>query len=195
MDENNRSMVTGSVLRGIKLGVAGLFLFFVHRFFRPFWYSYRINLWLIDEKDYVQSFTKSVSPWGSFEFEIDLSGDGVPNMIIKNRSFRSPIIIVGSYEFDPGLLASIMENPTKQQALKDEIQYGLSNAPGIYSFIDEHGQICHFEKAREFKMEYRLYPGGVNQHNLINGIIELASALKFIRQREQNLSDELLEGR
>lgn len=163
----------------------------VWRFVRPFYHAYRIRDWLRTESHYIQDYTLDINPLGYFEFQLNPNGES--EISIENVHFQAPIRIAAEREFDPGLLSTLTDQKRHRRRLQTEIESVLTNTPGIFLYQDLDGEACAFEDAKKLVLEYRIYPDGLSQHELISGITAIASALRYVDEREAKIVEELQE--
>lgn len=177
------------------LAIGAFFGIIIKRLFRPFYHALKIDTWLSSEPHYITDYSKTVGKTGYFKFEIDLTEGGEPELTVENVHLQAPIRITANREFDPGLLASLTEEDMghDRRRLKTEIEAVLTNTPGIFNYQNRTGENCKFEEARSIELEYRIYPDGLSQHELITGIVSIANALRYVDHREEQLSEELRE--
>lgn len=167
--------------------IAGL----VWRFLRPFYHAYRIRYWLRSEPHYIQDYKWDINAFGYFKFYLNPQGED--EVVIENIHFQAPIRIAGERKLDPGLLATLSDQQRYRRRLQTEIESVLTNTPGIFRYMDADGNICAFEDAETLILEYRIYPDGLSQHELMTGITAIASALQYVNEREEKLAEELQE--
>ena len=204
VDENNQSSFLKSFIRGTALAIVGTIIYLTYRFIRPYWYYMRFPYWLGSERDYIQDFNRSLHWLGFYEFEVHLREEGDPEITISNRNRRVPVIVRAEREFEPGLLATLddrssdnqYQQDNERQQLLEEVEWALNGAPGISWFTDWEGNPCAPGEAVEgVKIEYRIYPDAVSQHELLNSIVEIANAFQMIARREEKYRERLIDGR
>lgn len=169
-------------------------LYVLFRFLRPFWQAYWISNWLTEENDYIQAYTRNIHPVGYYRYEVHLTESSDPDILVENQPLGAPVIVSAEREFDPGLLATLDEREEIRE-FEDEIEWGLTSAPGIHNYRDHEGNSCRFDEADVLYIEYRIYPDRLSQHELITSIIDLAMALRFINHREEKYSERLHDNR
>lgn len=169
----------------------------VWRFIRPFYHAYRIDSWLRSEPHYIVDYSKTIRPTGYFEFEIHLTDEDEPELTIENVHFQAPIRIEAERQLHPGLHSTLSDDDMAvyRRRLKTEIESVLANAPGVFNYHDFDGENCAFEDALSISLEYRIYPDGLSQHELINGVVGIANALRYVHQREEQMQEEIEEQR
>jgi len=53
--------------------------------------------------------------------------------------------------------------------------------PGFYTFLDEDGVSCQLREAETVQVEYRTYPDGASQQALMDGIMAIATSMRYVR--------------
>lgn len=195
--DEGRTTLRDWVKLWVGTAIVALFGGIVWRFIRPFYHAYRIDSWLRSEPHYIVDYSKKIRPTGYFEFEVHLTEKDEPELVIENVHFQAPIRIEAKRELNPGLHSSIANEDMAvyRRRLKTEIESVLTNAPGIFNYQDFEGENCAFEDAVSISLEYRIYPDGLSQHELINGVVGIANALRYVRQREEQIKEEIEEQR
>lgn len=200
MTETDEGGLLHRVITSLVWGIAGFGVYLLYRFLRPYWYAMRIRNWLLEERDYVKDFSRSLHPFGFYEFEVHLKEEGDPEIIIENTSRRVPVIIRAERDFRSDVMSNLVRRTDEDQAhyAREEfrqflelIEWALNTAPGVSWYVDHEGELCSAEDADGVVVEYRIYPDAVSQHEIINSVVEIGSAFKMIRQREEKYADRL----
>jgi|GEM_PF-4663479 len=200
MADQNQTSVLDSVVNGFKLGVIGTAVYLLYRFARPYWYATRIEHWLQVEPDYIVDYSRTIHPLGFYEYEIHLTESDDPEIIIENRSRRVPVIIRATHDFNIEVLGNLEAaseeglasrfGETRREFFR-EVQWAMNDAPGVHQFLNHSGDPCDPGQADRLSVEYRIYPDSVSQHEIINSIVEIASAFKMIKRLESEYLDRI----
>lgn len=118
--------------------------------------------------------------------------------MIENVHWQAPVRIEARKDFDPGLMWNLLNEENeyhiqRRRDLQSSIEAILADSPGIFSYRNKDNEPVRFEEAKSIILEYRLYPDGLSQHELINGIVGIANALLYIDRREELLRDEITD--
>ncbi|WP_147441183.1 hypothetical protein [Halorubrum sp. Atlit-26R] len=128
---------------------------------------------------------------GYFEFHIQNIDDG--EMVVQ--IFEQGLRVFGEYELPADKILMIMERPQDRERLKTEIEAVLTNAPGGFDYFDDEGESCGFEDMRGVRFEYRLYPDGLSQHELNNGLLSIEQAIEYVDNRVEQMADNVQANR
>jgi hypothetical protein len=143
--------------------------------------------WL--DNHHFDDYEREVREDGYFEFRIQT--DDSEEMVVQ--LFQQGLRIYGEYELPADRILMIMERPADRRRLKTEIEAVLTNAPGAFDYFDDDGNSCNFEEMRGVRFEYRLYPDGLSQHELNNGLLSIDQALHYVEKRVDQMADNLQE--
>lgn len=202
-EDNNDDSGWDYFKRGAKIGLLGFFGWLIWRLIVfPIRTLYRVRKWLRTERDYIHDFSIAGIPPLFFKYDVYLSESKNPKMEVNYDITRSPVRVMADYEFDIEGLANLVgradEDPAPQpydemNTIKQLIETVLASTPGIHNYVDEDGEYCDFEEARRLKIEYRIYPDGLSQHELMNGIINIVSTLAYVERILSAYQDRLEE--
>lgn len=145
--------------------------------------------WL--DKHHFDNYEKEVLDNGYFEFNIQIIDDTE----LAVQLFEQGIRVYGEYEPPADRVLMIMERKRDRNNLKTEIEAVLTNAPGAYDYFDDKGESCSFEQMRGVRFEYRLYPDGLSQHELNNGLLSIEQALTYVENRVEQMATNIEESR
>jgi hypothetical protein len=141
--------------------------------------------WL--DNHHFDEYEREVREDGYFEFRIQTEDS--EEMVVQ--LFQQGLRIYGEYELPADRILMIMERPADRRRLKTEIEAVLTNAPGAFDYFDDNGESCNFEEMRGVRFEYRLYPDGLSQHELNNGLLSIDQALHYVEKRVKQMADNL----
>ena len=121
------------------------------------------------------------------EYNLQIELSLLPLHIIKEEP-TGPLRIVGRTAFDTQRTATLIRDPEKRRDLLTRIGPVLAATPGFYTFLDEEGNRCEFDDVYTIQIEHRIYPEGVSRQSLMNGVLAVATAMRYI----QNMMAALL---
>ncbi|GAA0198021.1 hypothetical protein ACFFQF_14840 [Haladaptatus pallidirubidus] len=124
------------------------------------------------------------------EFNIKLRLARLPLHVIKEDA-RGPIRLVSNTAFDTERTRKVMENDEDRSELLARIGPVLAVTPGFYTFLDEDGTSCEFADAYSIQLEHRIYPDGASRQATMEGLMNLATAMRYL----QNTVAVLLDSR
>lgn len=131
------------------------------------------------DRDIVQQIEEVSDPGEEFNYLVQLSG---MNFHVGKAAESGSLSIASTIEFDPETLALLMAEQDTRRTLLTHFENVLTTAPGWYTFVDADGGMgCTFREMRSIRLEYRIYPDGATQHELMTGLIDMANALVFLR--------------
>lgn len=114
----------------------------------------------------------------AFNFQIELSQ--IPVHVIKEEPF-GPIRIVGRSGFDTERTKALLRDDQRRGELLKYIGPMLASTPGFYTFLDPEGAACQLRNAETVQVEYRVYPDGASQQRLMDGIMSIATSMRYIQ--------------
>jgi hypothetical protein len=124
---------------------------------------------------------------GEAEYNLQVELSLLPLHVIKEEP-TGPLRIVGRTAFDTERTATLVRDPQKRRDLLTRIGPVLAATPGFYTFLDEEGRRCEFDSVHTIQLEHRIYPEGVSRQSLMDGILSVATAMRYI----QNMMAALL---
>ncbi|WP_266077579.1 hypothetical protein [Haladaptatus caseinilyticus] len=124
------------------------------------------------------------------EFNIELRLARLPLHVIKEET-RGPIRLVSNTGFDTERTRNLMESDEDRNELLTRIGPVLAVTPGFYTFLDGEGTSCEFTDAHSIQLEHRIYPDGASRQAMMEGLMSLATAMRYL----QNTVTMLLEAR
>lgn len=144
----------------------------------------RVEEWI--DEDIVE-YVEEISDEGSlFNYLVQMSG---LNFHIGQTTPDGPLSIASTVQFDPQTLELLIERDTERKDLLTQFENALTAAPGWYTFIGGDGNPgCNFQQMQSIRLEYRIYPDGASQHALMNGLIDMANAVVFLRDTVETLT-------
>lgn len=145
----------------------------------------QIRDWL--DPDVVEQI-QSVDDGNRFNLNVKISGLNVN--IMKPRE-NGPTIIISQITPGAATLANLVDRKTDREHLQTLLGSVLTNSPGVYNFLDSEGASCDFEDLRTIRIQYHIYPDELPQHSLMNGLMDITSALVFIQNSIAQYSDNL----
>jgi hypothetical protein len=138
--------------------------------------SEQVDAWL-DEK--VVQDTEHVSE-SDTAYNIQLRLSRIPLHVIKEETWGA-LRLVGKSAFDTERTAALLEDDEKRGELLARIGPVLAATPGFYTFLDSEGAVCEFADVHAIQLEHRLYPDRASQQSLMDGLMGLATAIRYIQ--------------
>ena len=120
------------------------------------------------------------------EFNVQLTLSRLPIHLVKEDKW-GPVRLVGKNAFDTEESAALLADDDRREELLSRIGPVLAATPGFYTFLDEEGTSCELAHAESIQLEHRLYPDGTSQQALMEGLMGIATAMRYI----QNVVAEL----
>lgn len=114
----------------------------------------------------------------AFNFQIELSQ--IPVHVIKETEF-GPIRIVGRNGFDTDRARDLLRDQQRRAELLEYVGPMLASTPGFYTFLDSEGAACQLRDAETVQVEYRIYPDGASQQRLMDGIMSIATSMRYVQ--------------
>lgn len=149
----------------------------------------QIRDWL--DPDVVER-VQSQSDGNVFNLNVVISGLNVT--VLKPRE-DGPVAIIARMTPGPEALASLIDRRSDRQHLQNLLGSVFTNSPGAYNFLDSDGNPCGFDELHTLEIHYRIYPNELSQHSLMNGLLDITSALVFFRNSTSQFLDNLDEQR
>ena len=136
----------------------------------------QVRRWIDDNA--VREVTNHDEEETEFNYELQLSR--LPIHVIKEETW-GPLRIVGKTAFDTDRSRALLRDNQDRQVLLQRIGPMLAATPGFYTFLDEEGAACEFRNAEVIQTEYRIYPDEANQQALMDGLMGIASGMRYVR--------------
>lgn len=124
------------------------------------------------------------------EFNVQLRLARLPLHIIKEDTL-GPVRLVSNTAFDTERTRKLLENEADRNELLARIGPVLASTSGFYTFLDADGESCEFADAHSIQLEHRIYPDGASRQAVMDGLMGLATAMRYLR----NTVAVLLENR
>ncbi|WP_227354260.1 hypothetical protein [Haladaptatus salinisoli] len=124
------------------------------------------------------------------EFNVQLRLAQLPLHIIKEETW-GPLRLVSKNAFDTDRTMLLKEDDRDRQELLTRIGPVLAATPGFYTFLDEESVSCDFAEAHSIQLEHRIYPDGASQQAVMEGLMSLATAMRYL----QNTVASMLQSR
>lgn len=119
-----------------------------------------------------------------FNFIVETGSLNV-NVALPERD--GPLLIGTQATLGGDLIDAVHEQRTRFFA---EIEAVLTNAPGIYAFTDENGDSVSNEEFTTVTLRYWVYPDGATQHSVVNGILDILSAVSYVRDTANRMAEQ-----
>ncbi|MFC6726168.1 hypothetical protein ACFQE1_17720 [Halobium palmae] len=126
----------------------------------------------------------------AFNLKVTLSR--LPIHLIKEETM-GPIRIVGREAFDTEASAALLADGERRRELLGHVGPVLAGTPGFYTFMDEEGRSCQLRDAETVQLEQRLYPDGASQQALMDGLMDAATAMRYLQNVVAAFGDEDVE--
>lgn len=114
------------------------------------------------------------------EFNVQLTLSRLPIHLVQEDKW-GPIRLVGKNAFDTEESAALLADDDRRGELLSRIGPVLAATPGFYTFLDEEGTSCELAHAESIQLEHRLYPDGTSQQALMEGLMGIATAMRYIQ--------------
>ncbi|TYL37755.1 hypothetical protein CV102_15565 [Natronococcus pandeyae] len=136
----------------------------------------QVREWLDDTA--IGAVTRHSDEETAFNFQVELSQ--LPVHVIKETEF-GPIRIVGRNGFDTDAARTLLRDDQRRSELLQYVGPMLAATPGFYTFLDEEGTSCELRDAETIQVEYRVYPDGASQQALMDGIMSIATSMRYVQ--------------
>ncbi|QLK25494.1 hypothetical protein HYG81_15605 [Natrinema zhouii] len=136
----------------------------------------QVRHWLDDTA--IRNVTPHTDEDTEFNFQVELSK--LPVHVVKETEF-GPIRIVGRSGFDTDRAQNLLRDDQRRSELLEYVGPMLAATPGFYTFLDEDGVSCQLREAETVQVEYRVYPDGASQQALMDGIMSIATSMRYVR--------------
>ena len=114
------------------------------------------------------------------EFNVQVELSRLPVHVIKETEF-GPLRIVGRSGFDTERTKDLLRDEQRRGELLQYIGPMLAATPGFYTFLDPSGTACQLREAETVQVEYRIYPNEASQQALMDGIMAIATSMRYVR--------------
>ncbi|WP_121742328.1 hypothetical protein [Natronorubrum halophilum] len=114
------------------------------------------------------------------EFNVQVELSQLPVHVIKEDEF-GPVRIVGRSGFDTERTKDLLRDDQRRGELLEYVGPMLAATPGFYTFLDPDGESCQLRRAETVQVEYRIYPDGASQQALMDGIMSIATSMRYVR--------------
>lgn len=145
----------------------------------------QVDAWL-DEK--VVQDTEHVSE-SDAAYNIQLRLSRIPLHVVKEDTW-GPLRVVGKSAFDTERTAALLDDEQTRGELLARIGPVLAATPGFYTFLDAEGTVCEFADVHAIQLEHRIYPDGASQQALMDGLMGLATAIRYVQNAVAELRRE-----
>ncbi|MFC4437227.1 MULTISPECIES: hypothetical protein [Natrialbaceae] len=136
----------------------------------------QVREWLDDTA--ISTVTRHSDEETAFNFQVELSQ--LPVHVIKETEF-GPVRIVGRSGFDTDAARTLLRDDQRRSELLQYVGPMLAATPGFYTFLDEEETSCELRDAETIQVEYRIYPDGASQQTLMDGIMSIATSMRYIQ--------------
>ena len=136
----------------------------------------QVRHWL--DESAIRSVTAHSDEETAFNLQVELSQ--LPVHVIKEGEF-GPVRIVGRSGFDTERTKELLRDDQRRSELLQYIGPMLAATPGFYTFLDSDGTACQLRRAETVQVEYRVYPDEASQQTLMDGIMSIATSMRYVR--------------
>jgi hypothetical protein len=143
----------------------------------------QVREWLDDTA--ISNVTRHTDEETAFNFQVKLSR--LPIHVIKETEF-GPIRLVGQSGFDTDAAKTLLQDDQRRGELLKYVGPMLASTPGFYTFLDDERASCELRNAETIQIEYRLYPDGTSQQALMDGIMSIATSMRYIQNVTEAVS-------
>lgn len=136
----------------------------------------RVRAWIDD--DLVTDVERVPDEAAEFNFTVELS-----NILVHviRREPGGPLVIGQQIEYGEELRSRIQGMAAADRTeMLARIRETLTATPGVYGFHDEHGNNVPFREVYRIFLEYRIYPGEIDQHALMTGLVDVWKAMRYL---------------
>lgn len=136
----------------------------------------QIRKWIDD--DLVESTEPIADEVAEFNILVEVSNI---YLHVIRREPDGPVLIGQQIEYDEGIRTQIQElSETAQNDLVSRIRETLTAAPVVYGFHDRNGNNVRFSEVHRIFLEHRIYPGAINQHTVMTGLVEVWKTMRYL---------------
>lgn len=114
----------------------------------------------------------------AFNLKVTLSR--LPIHLVKEETM-GPVRVIGREAFDTDASAALLDDPDRRRELLDTAGPVLAGTAGFYTFMDSEGRACNLRDAETVQVEHRLYPDGASQQALMDALMDVASAMRYLQ--------------
>jgi hypothetical protein len=136
----------------------------------------QVREWLDDTA--ISDVTRHTDEETAFNYQVELSR--LPVHVIKETEF-GPVRLVGQSGFDTDAAKTLLQDDQRRGELLKYVGPMLASTPGFYTFLDEERTSCELQNAETIQLEYRIYPDGASQQALMDGVMSIATSMRYIQ--------------
>lgn len=131
----------------------------------------------IDE-DLVEDVESIPDEAAEFNFAIEMSS--ILLHVIR-RQPGGPVLVGQQIEYGEDIQDRIRDlSNAERNALVARIRETLTGIPVVYGFQDRAGNNVRFQEMSHIFLEHRIYPGALDQHSLMNGLVSVWKAMRYL---------------
>lgn len=130
------------------------------------------------DQDLVNQVESYPDKMAEFNFTVEIS-----NLLLHiiRRQPDGPILIGQEIEYDEEIRSRIQSlSESSRNELVARIRETLTVSPVVYGFHDEAGNNVRFQDLQRIFVEHRIYPDALDQHALMNGLIDVWKVLRYV---------------
>lgn len=131
---------------------------------------------------------QSLDDGNVFNLNIVVSG---LNINIMQHQPEGPVVVISQITPGADTLANLIDRDADRKHLQNLVGSVFTNTPGVYNFLDMDGNPCGFDEMHTLQIQYRIYQDALSEHTLMNGVMDIASALVFFRNSVVQFGDNL----
>lgn len=136
----------------------------------------RIRGWI--DEDLVESVEPVPDEAAEFNLAVEMSN--IVIHVIRRRP-DGPLLVGQQIEYGEEIRSRIRDlSAADRSALVTRIRETLAAVPVVYGFQDRSGTNVRFEEMSRIFLEHRLYPGAISQDALMNGLVEVWKAMRYL---------------
>lgn len=169
----------------------------------PYTTAMSLDVWLRNS-EYIEDYDREIDWKGYYRYDVELSTTYREVTIHMTRR-GGPVRIVAIEEVDAAKLANLVpeadldfseryRHDRLRRDLQTQLDALLSNTRGTYNFLNDDHDPCQMIHMRYVGIEYRIYPDGFTQHELMNGLLDIDRALRYTHERIDGVMEELQGG-
>lgn len=135
-----------------------------------------IKSWI--DTDLVESIEETPDEHAEFNFLIEMSN--ILLHVIRQHP-GGPLLIGQEIEYSEEITNRIADLPSNvRNDLVARIRETLTMTPVVYGFRNANGQNVRFEEMTRIFLEARIYPDGLSQHTLMQTLIAVWKAMRYL---------------
>ena len=136
----------------------------------------RVRSWIDD--DLVNAVERVPDQAAEFNYTVEMS-----NILLHviRREPGGPLLIGQQLEYGEEIRSRIQSMSERDRNdLLARIRETLTASPCVYGFHDRQGNNVRFQDMSRIFLEHRIYPGAIDQHALMTGLVGVWKAMRYL---------------